>query len=567
MLSKEEQELADAYATALDRCPLPDAESRHAVLRRLMEEALGADVSTEEYERGRHLHEQALAREKAREEAEAAQAAVPEIAPGVPGALLFSRSSVVKTIAKLKPELRLSAHSHEWRNGVDLYPTYARFNSGRSGRPGRLQRFRAVADAIKVLAHRQHSLAEDRTEFGTIMQSHATIAEKASELLAVEFPGFEVTVHQVKRIIKELIEGGALVLVRKTVNRQVPLYALTVPPHVEPYLTCTTPGGRGRSCHSRKNAEGRRVRELIGLVHTPAPVAFSDEAGQDHEQGCPHTPVDESAPLSRGSRREPREVLPYGQTLAGSLCPASAREDETPSPSTEEAGKKITRGEKRAAKAAKKYPAGASLFAAPSLATHRYFLPLTPQASIRVLAEAGDAGWTADDVVRALGEDPAGNRWNLDSTIKKPASVIAWRLDHWRRPDGTLLPSPAQERAEKARQDAQRDRQAAAERATRDMPLVPSTANPEFQAEREAARVAARLDPRARRFGPTPAEPLNDAERDAQRAAGPGAQTRAAIRPTGSTQPPVTVPAPAAAVHEHYATGAAQARAAITATR
>lgn len=61
------------------------------------------------------------------------------------------------------------------------------------------------------------------------------------------------------------------------------------------------------------------------------------------------------------------------------------------------------------------------------------------------------AGWTDDDILWALDRRPDGTAHpGTGDRVRSAAAVAWWRLAHWRRPDGTVLPSASQHRAESA---------------------------------------------------------------------------------------------------------------------
>jgi hypothetical protein len=61
------------------------------------------------------------------------------------------------------------------------------------------------------------------------------------------------------------------------------------------------------------------------------------------------------------------------------------------------------------------------------------------------------AGWTDDDILWALDRRPDGTAHpGTGDRVRSTAAVAWWRLAHWRRPDGTVLPSASQHRAEVA---------------------------------------------------------------------------------------------------------------------
>jgi hypothetical protein len=77
---------------------------------------------------------------------------------------------------------------------------------------------------------------------------------------------------------------------------------------------------------------------------------------------------------------------------------------------------------------------------------------VTAQTARRLILPFKTAGWTDADILWGLDHTPADiPHLGTADRVRTPAGVIWWRLTHWRRPDGTLLPSPSQRAAADAR--------------------------------------------------------------------------------------------------------------------
>ena len=76
---------------------------------------------------------------------------------------------------------------------------------------------------------------------------------------------------------------------------------------------------------------------------------------------------------------------------------------------------------------------------------------VTARTARRLTGPLKAAGWTDPDILHGLNRTPAGApHLGTADSVRNPAAVAWWRLAHWRRPDGTLLPSPSQRAAASA---------------------------------------------------------------------------------------------------------------------
>jgi hypothetical protein len=99
------------------------------------------------------------------------------------------------------------------------------------------------------------------------------------------------------------------------------------------------------------------------------------------------------------------------------------------------------------------------------------------------------AGWRPADVLHALDHEPGGRQHGYTAAVRSPAAWIRSRLDAWRGPDGTPLPSPGQQRAEAA---ARARAEAAARRAETARLAAARTTDAPGWAGRARAMLAAR---------------------------------------------------------------------------
>jgi hypothetical protein len=65
-------------------------------------------------------------------------------------------------------------------------------------------------------------------------------------------------------------------------------------------------------------------------------------------------------------------------------------------------------------------------------------------------ATRGMESWPTADLVQAVDRYPDGTPHHVTATPRWPRAVLEWRLGHWRRPDGTVMPSPSQARQQRA---------------------------------------------------------------------------------------------------------------------
>jgi hypothetical protein len=76
---------------------------------------------------------------------------------------------------------------------------------------------------------------------------------------------------------------------------------------------------------------------------------------------------------------------------------------------------------------------------------------LTAQTARRLTRYFKAAGWTDQDILWALDHRPDDTAHPaIGDRVRSPAGVAWWRLAHWKRADGTVLPSASQQNAESA---------------------------------------------------------------------------------------------------------------------
>ncbi|MFE6405140.1 hypothetical protein [Streptomyces alboflavus] len=391
----------------------------------------------------------------------------------------------------------------------------------------------AVARALATLMHREH---------GTVTRLAEEIRRHAETL-----SGLTISTHQYRRALACIKQAGAIVTVQtpagpgfRGATGRIPMYALTVHPHVDEQLPCRTPRGRGSTCSERVRARAMRACLALGLPYAEpeqpcsCPVHLAEcPSYNTHVEGCEAGSVDVSAHLSSWSRRD-QEVSPLPPTgrHAKRANPSSTTCGSASAPAT---GDKISNNNGPGSRLAAKHPEAARLAA--SLADHTLFAPLSHRARIRALREVAERGWTADDVRRALGTRPDGTHWTFENRAKVPSRLIAWRLSHWRTADGTLRPSMAHERAQAEWRRALAEREAGQDR--RLARLTAAAPNDAYEVAR--LREKCSRDERAAALRRTPAPALTRDQLDAERATG----RAAAIRATITTPTTDRTPAPA----------------------
>jgi hypothetical protein len=76
---------------------------------------------------------------------------------------------------------------------------------------------------------------------------------------------------------------------------------------------------------------------------------------------------------------------------------------------------------------------------------------VSAQTALRLTRPYKARGWTDDDILWALDHRPDSTAHpGIGDRVRNAAAVAWWRLAHWRRPDGTVLPSASQQNAESA---------------------------------------------------------------------------------------------------------------------